>query len=90
MSTRLRIKLTRNGLLMLPIILLMALIALAVILVFSKIDSEQTITSGANITELIDVDDIKKRMKFHGCLVCWKNPDGVWWFDRDGKNCKLW
>jgi hypothetical protein len=56
----------------------------------TKISAEQVKSSEGNITEVTDVADIKKRMKFHGCLVCQKGPAGVWWFIKDGEQCKLW
>jgi hypothetical protein len=55
-----------------------------------KAGLETNVISRANIIELTDVADIKKRMKFHGCLVCWKDPSGIWWFNKDDKDCKLW
>jgi hypothetical protein len=56
----------------------------------NKIGAEQVTSSGETVTELTDVVDIKKRMEFHGCLVCRKDSAGVWWFSKDGKQCKLW
>lgn len=54
-----------------------------------KADIETNVISEEIITEAIDVADIKHRMKYHGCLACWKDSAGVWWFYRDGEQCKL-
>lgn len=59
-------------------------------LVKFKADTERAISSGENITEVPDATDIKRRMEYHGCLVCWKDSTGVWWFHRDNKQYKLW
>lgn len=44
---------------------------------------------GENVTKVNDVMEIKKRMDHHGCLVCWKDSKGAWWFNRNDKPCRL-
>lgn len=80
-----------NTIRILIIILILLLILFSVNLyrLINKIGAEQVISSGANVTELTDIVDIKKRMEFHGCLVCRKDLAGIWWFDKDGKQYKL-
>lgn len=81
---------------LLIITMLLAVIFFAVLsihiysLVKFKADTERAISSGESITEATDVADIKHRMEYHGCLACWKDSVGVWWFRRDGKQCRLW
>lgn len=52
-------------------------------------DTERTVTFKEGITKMTDVVEIKKRMRYHGCLVCWEDLTGEWWFHRDGEQCKL-
>lgn len=58
-------------------------------LIERKVSNTQVISFGESSSKLTDVADIKKRMEFHGCLACWKDSCGVWWFDRNGEQCKL-
>lgn len=76
--------------LIITLILLLILFFVNLYHLMNKIGAEQVISSGANVTKLTDAIDIKKRMKFHGCLVCRKDSAGVWWFNKDGKQCELW
>lgn len=65
------------------------IILLLVNIIRFNINVEEIISSGENVTEITDIADIKKRMEYHGCLVCWKDSAGVWWFRRDDQLCEL-
>jgi len=91
MLTRFRINPTSDFLLVVSIVLLAALLVMFAVCVQRHINAKPAIviSSGENVTKLNDVADLKRRMKFHGCLCCQKDLEGVWWFYRDGKLCKL-
>lgn len=73
-----------------PILIISIFISLLIyIYCCIKADMETSVISRENVTKVTDVEEIKKRMKFHGCLVCWKDSKGTWWFNRDNKQCKL-